>query len=123
MNRRKRTKKEFTPYNDYQDRPFGLKWGTAFAVDELTKSINDGKYDSLKNNEKLNQMSREEIDEVLQIAFTKSKRVSIQLNVYDLYNRIEDNIEGTFTGFADTDNLYIDDEAISWELIRNVKLI
>ncbi|HHD1627399.1 TPA: hypothetical protein ACN1MO_002787 [Enterococcus faecalis] len=28
----KKTKKEFTPYNDYVDRPFDLKWPTAFPL-------------------------------------------------------------------------------------------
>lgn|GEM_PF-3645442 len=31
----KKTKKEFTPYNDYVDRPFDLKWPTAFPLGEL----------------------------------------------------------------------------------------
>ena len=35
----KRTKKEFHEYNDYHDRPFGLKWGTDFAMEELMTSI------------------------------------------------------------------------------------
>ena len=40
---RKRTEKIFVDYNDYRDRPFGLKWGTAFAIDELNKVITDNK--------------------------------------------------------------------------------
>ena len=39
MKKRKRTEKVFVDYNDYKDRPFGLKWGTAFAIDELNKVI------------------------------------------------------------------------------------
>lgn len=35
----RRTKKEFLDYNEYRDRPFGLKWGTAFAMDELMSGI------------------------------------------------------------------------------------
>ena len=35
----KRTKKEFTPYNEYHDRPFELKWATAFALGELQEGI------------------------------------------------------------------------------------
>lgn len=30
----RRTKKEFKPYNDYVDRPFELKWPTAFPLGE-----------------------------------------------------------------------------------------
>ena len=29
----KRTKKTFTDYNQYKDRPFGLKWATAYAME------------------------------------------------------------------------------------------
>ncbi|WP_154081037.1 hypothetical protein [Enterococcus faecalis] len=28
----KKTKKEYTPYNDYVDRPFDLKWPSAFPL-------------------------------------------------------------------------------------------
>lgn len=35
----KRTKKEFQDYNDFHDRPFGLKWGTAYAMDGATRFL------------------------------------------------------------------------------------
>ena len=35
----RRTKKEFKPYNNYVDRPFELKWPTAFPLGELTEAI------------------------------------------------------------------------------------
>ena len=35
----KRTKKEFTEYNDYQDRGMAYKWDTAFALGELQEEI------------------------------------------------------------------------------------
>ena len=35
----KRTKKTFTDYNQYRDRPFGLKWATAYAMDDLMKGV------------------------------------------------------------------------------------
>ena len=35
----RRTKKEFKPYNDYVDRPFELKWPTAFPLGELQAAI------------------------------------------------------------------------------------
>ncbi len=37
----KKTKKEFTPYNDYVDRPFDLKWPTAFPLGELQAAIKE----------------------------------------------------------------------------------
>ncbi len=35
----KRTKKAFLNYNEYLDRPFGLKWGTAYAMDGVTRFL------------------------------------------------------------------------------------
>ena len=37
----KKTKKEFTPYNDYVDCPFDLKWPTAFPLGELQAAIKE----------------------------------------------------------------------------------
>lgn len=122
-NQRKRTKKYFEDYNDYHDRPFGLKWGTAFAIDELNKVITDNKNSDRKVIEALVEMSREEIDEVLQYAFLKTKKVSIQLNNKDFYGNLSKNIEGYFKGFADYECLYIDDISIEWDLVRNIRII
>lgn len=122
MSKHKTTKKEFIPYNDYVDRPFGLKWGTAFAIDELKNAIKESEDEFNKNNEVLPLMEREEIDEVLQFALLKSKILIIQLNVHDKYDNIIDIIEGKFQGFSDRQYLYIDNNPIEWELIRNVRL-
>lgn len=35
----KRTKKTFIDYNLYRDRPFGLKWGTAYAMEGVTRFL------------------------------------------------------------------------------------
>lgn len=118
---RKRTKKEFVEYNDYHDRPFGLKWGTAFALDELTQSIEKNKKIANKKVEALPQMARQEIDAVLQYAFLKSKKVSIQLNTRDDFGNLMDSIVGSFTGFADETYLTIDNHEIEWDMIRNIK--
>lgn len=121
--KRKRTEKVFVEYNDYHDRPFGLKWGTAFAIDELNKVITDNKELDRKNIDKLPQMSRNEIDDVLQLAFLKSKIVTIQLNSNNLDGKLEENITGYFKGFADSEFVYIEHTAIKWESIRNIQLI
>ncbi|QIK57597.1 hypothetical protein G7059_06950 [Erysipelothrix sp. HDW6A] len=115
-----RTKKEFTPYNDYQDRPFGLKWGTAFALPELTKSIKSLHDEAVKYVEELPQMDRNEIDEVLQQAFLKNKVVSIQHNERDELGRLQDSIVSKFTGYADETYLFIDSKMIEWGRVRNV---
>lgn len=119
---RKRTKKEFTPYNDYEDRPFGLKWGTAFAMKELTNAIDDVKHQHTYEIEELPQMSRKEIDEVLQHAFLKSKVIEIQTNEYDDQDRHLPSIVGKFTGMADETYMYLEDDRVSWVDIRNVKI-
>jgi len=42
----KRTKKEFTDYNDYHDRGMEYKWDTAFALSELQEEIRASKEES-----------------------------------------------------------------------------
>lgn len=123
MNKRRRTKKIFIPYNDYQDRPFGLKWGTAFAIDELNKVITDNKEKENKTIIELPQMSRDDMDKVLQEAFLKSKKVSIQLNMKDDFGNYFDSLVGKFEGYADSEFIYIESKSIAWHLIRNISLV
>ena len=118
---RKRTKKEFKDYNDYHDRPFGTKWGTAFAISELVQVIDKAKKSDLKVVKERKLMSRFEIDEVLQDAFLKSKTISIQLNERDKNGNLLDPIVGKFAGMADEEYLYIEEHAIEWENIRNIR--
>ena len=123
MKKRKRTEKVFVDYNDYKDRPFGLKWGTAFAIDELNKVITENKEADNKVVLELPQMIREDIDKVLQSAFLKSKSVSVQLNIKDELGHYQDNITGKFDGMADGEFVYINNVAIEWVLIRNIALV
>lgn len=123
MKKRKRTEKVFVDYNDYKDRPFGLKWGTAFAIDELNKVITENKEADNKVVLELPQMMREDIDKVLQSAFLKSKSVSVQLNIKDELGHYQDNITGKFDGMADGEFVYINNVAIEWVLIRNIALV
>lgn len=123
MKKRKRTEKVFVDYNDYKDRPFGLKWGTAFAIDELNKVITENKEADNKVVLELPQMMREDIDKVLQSAFLKSKSVSVQLNIKDELGHYQDNITGKFDGMADGEFVYINNVAIEWFLIRNIALV
>lgn len=119
----KRSDKKFTDYNDYQDRPFGLKWGTAFALDELVKVIDHNKEKANKDIQALPLMSRKEIDEILQYALLKTQAVSIQLNSRDKAGNLKDNIIGSFQGFSDEEYLYIERVAIRWESIRNIQIV
>lgn len=120
---RKRTKKVFVDYNDYHDRPFGLKWGTAFSLAELTKVITEGQEEALNQVKELPIMSRLEIDEVLQYAFLKSKPISIQLNIRDDNQNLLESIVGKFEGIADDECLYLGETEIAWESIRNIAIV
>jgi len=119
----RRTKKEFENYNDYQDRPFGLKWGTAFSLSELTQVIEKARHVALKEVVPLPVMTVEEIDEILQLAFKKNKKVSIQLHLTDDYGNLYESIEGRFEGKYDHERVYIEGIAIPWELIRNIEIV
>ncbi|PQF25920.1 hypothetical protein [Enterococcus mundtii] len=118
----RRTKKEFLDYNEYRDRPFGLKWGTAFAMDELVKGIDENAEAALKDLPPQSQMTREEIDQVLLQSFLYRQKVTIQLNTKDEFGRYLENIEGVFLGESDEDEVTINDIQIPWQEIRHIEL-
>lgn len=122
MTQRKRTKKVFVDYNDYRDRPFGLKWGPAFALDELMKVVRRNQREALKQVVELPIMSRSEMDQVLQKALLKSLMVSVQLSHRDEYEKLYDSLEGHFKGYADEMFLYVDEYEIPWDAIRNISI-
>ncbi|MDM8213441.1 hypothetical protein QUW13_06090 [Enterococcus hirae] len=117
---KKRSRKEFKDYNLYHDRPFGLKWGTAYAMDELVKGIRANEQEALKDNPPLPQMSRSAVDQVLAESFLYHREVAIQLNLKDRYGRLLDNLNGFFTGEAYEDYFVIDDQQIFWEEVRHI---
>lgn len=118
-----RTKKEFRDYNDYKDRPFGLKWGTAYAMDDLMKGVIANEEYALKDNYALPQLSREDIDIALSESFLQHKEVTVQLNLRDEFGRLEDCLSGFFLGEAYEDYFVLNDQAIKWEDARNVSII
>ena len=117
----RRTKKEFLDYNEYRDRPFGLKWGTAFAIDELMSGIKKNEAWAIKEIQPLTPMSREEIDAVLLESFLYHKKITLQRNTKDEFDRYLENIEGTFTGEAYDDYLVLEDTKIYWSDIRHIE--
>lgn len=119
----KRTKKEFQDYNDFHDRPFGLKWGTAYAMDDLMKGVRANEEYALKINAAKPQMTREEIDIVLSESFLKHKEVILQLNIVDEFGRLIDNQSGFFMGEAYQDYFVFQEQRIDWEDVRNVEII
>lgn len=119
----KRTKKEFQDYNDYHDRPFGLKWGTAYAMDDLMKGVRANEEYALKNNAARPQMTREEIDIVLSESFLKHKEVRLQLNIVDEFGRLIDELFGYFVGEAYQDYFVFENQKIDWQDVRSVEII
>ncbi|OTO09235.1 hypothetical protein A5882_003568 [Enterococcus sp. 4E1_DIV0656] len=119
----RRTKKEFSEYNQYHDRPFPLKWGTAYAMDELVKGIKENEKNATKSIKSFDQMTREEIDDVLSEAFLKNKKVSIQLNTRDNMGRLLESIEGGFYGEAYEDYFVCENRKFKWEDIRHIHIL
>lgn len=119
----KRTRKEFKPYNAYQDRPFGLKWGTAFAMEELTEGIKENHQAVMRVNQPYPQMDRQAIDAVLQQAFQKAQPVAIQLNARDQHGHFVNEMMGHFYGEVSTDYICIDQQWVSWQDIRHIRLV
>lgn len=118
----RRTKKEFLDYNEYRDRPFGLKWGTAFAMEELVTGIKKNEAWAVKEIRPLEQMSREEMDSVLLEAFLYHKKVSLQLNTKDEFGRYLESIEGFFTGEAYHDYFILEEQTVHWCDVRHVQI-
>ena len=119
---RERTDKVFEEYNDYQDRGM-VKWATAFSMEELTRSISAGKEEALKDIPVLAQMNTTDIDEVLAEALLKNRPVSIQLNEKDQLGRQTEAIVGHFRGSLTRNKIFINDQWISLESIRNIQLL
>ncbi len=117
----RRTKKEFLDYNEYRDRPFGLKWGTAFAMDELMRGIKQNEAWAVQEIQPLSQLSREEIDAVLLESFLYHKKITLQLNTKDQFGRYLENIEGIFFGEAYEDYFVLEGTKIYWTDIRHVE--
>ncbi|HAQ2240602.1 TPA: hypothetical protein IX512_000786 [Enterococcus faecium] len=118
----KRTKKIFRDYNVYRDRPFPLKWGTAFAMDDLMKGVRKNNQEALKINKLMPQMTRAEIDDVLAEAFLTSKEIELQLNLRDDIGRLIDKVSGKFLGEAYEDYFVLANQTIYWEDVRKVKI-
>lgn len=118
----KRTKKSFLDYNEYHDRPFGLKWGTAYAMDELVKGIKENEDWATKEIAALELMIRDEIDVILSESFLYHKPISIQLNTKDEFGRFLDPLEGQFLGEAYDDYFVLNDQQIFWPDVRHIEI-
>ena len=118
----KRTKKEFKDYNDFHDREFGLKWGTAYALDDLMKGVRANEAYALKTNDARPQMTRKQIDTVLSESFLSDKEIVVQLNLLDEFGRLLDELFGYFKGESYQDYFVFNDQVIYREDVRHVAI-
>lgn len=116
-----RIKKEFKDYNEFHDRPFSLKWGTAYALADLMKDVRANEEYALKSNTARQQMTRENIDAVLSDSFLRNKEVTVQLNLLDEFGRLLDDLSGYFKGEAYQDYFVFNGQVIYWEDVRHVE--
>ncbi len=103
----RRTKKEFKPYNDYVDRPFELKWPTAFPLGELQEAIKETNDYHSREIERLPQQAQAQIEHLLSRSIKQNKVLEIQLNSLDEYERVKPSIRGVFRGMAEFDVVLI----------------
>ncbi|EGO2601800.1 hypothetical protein [Enterococcus faecalis] len=118
----RRTKKEFKPYNDYVDRPFELKWQTAFPLGELTEAIKSTDEYHARNIERLPQQSQAQIEYLLDRSMKQNKVLEIQLNSLDEYERVKPHLFGVFRGMAEFDVVLLGDTEIDFYDIRHIKI-
>lgn len=119
----KRTRKEFHDYNAYRDRPFGLKWQTAYAMEELVKAIDDNHLAESHENIAKKQMSQEAISAILFEAYCAHKPVIIQRNQRDTWGRLIDDIDGYFQGEMDKEHIMIDGQLVAYDEIRHIAIL
>lgn len=117
----KKTKKNFTPYNDYIDRPFQLKWPTAFPLGELQAAIKKTNDYHSREIERLLQQSQAQIEHLLSRSIKQNKVLEIQLKSLDEYDRVKPHVFGIFRGMTEFDVVLIGDFKIDFYDIRHFK--
>lgn len=101
----------------YEDRK-KLKWVGFFLSEhtaDITRIDKELKYTCPAKPE----MAEEEINEFLQAAITKSKKLAIQLN-YTVDDKFMPDITGMLKGHDDL-GIYLDDTLVYYDEIRNVE--
>lgn len=118
----RRTKKEFKPYNDYVDRPFELKWPTAFPLGELQAAIKETNDYHSRDIERFPQQSQAQIEHLLSRSIKQNKVLEIQLNSLDEYERVNPSIRGVFRGITELDVVLISEQPIDFYDIRHIQI-
>lgn len=114
--------KTFKDYNAYHDRGM-MKWGTAYAMEELVSGIKKNQAEALKDLKLEPSMTRDEIDDVLQEAFLQVLPITVQLNTRDEMGRVKESLVGFFDGRSTSERWYFAGQWLLWEDVRNVRLV
>lgn len=104
---------------EYEDRGI-LKWQGFFLSDhteKIEKEINQNRYRNVARE----QMTSEEISEVINAAMLKSKSVRIQKEERDPEGYYPDDVVGIIAGFDEL-GLYIGEEKVNYDEIRHISM-
>ncbi|MGY3765381.1 hypothetical protein ACWOAH_02345 [Vagococcus vulneris] len=106
--------------NDYyKDR--GIVKYQGFFLSEHTTSIMNEESDRNLEIFGKEQMSEEQIMELIERAIMKQQRISVQLNLKDMTGNFMEDISGMVLGYEDG-TLYLDDAPIMISQIRHVEM-
>lgn len=119
----RRTSKEFINYNAYQDRPFGLKWGTAFAMDELVAAIQEEREAAEYQVEMPRAMSDQELNEALKEGYLTHSSLRVYRNVRDSWGRYEKPLEGYFYGESTLEVFWLSEQMVVFEEVRAIEVL
>lgn len=118
-----RTGKIFIDYNAYHDRPFGLKWGTAYAMEELVKAIAETHQEALEDPPIGPAMAEEEIDQVFTEAFQKGKWVKVYRKERDALGHLMEPVVGRVLGQDSVETIVVGEKSLPFAAIYRVELI
>ncbi|RLK63267.1 hypothetical protein D3H64_05640 [Atopobacter sp. AH10] len=116
-----KTGKSFIDYNVYHDRPFGVKWGTAYAMEELLSAIELNHQEAIAESSLEPAMSEEELDQLLTAAYLKGEGVVVYLLEKDELDHHKKVIIGEVRGKVSADQLMIGDQLVDFEDIYRVE--
>lgn len=106
--------------DEYHDR--GMKKWAGFYLSEHSSEQEIYAEKQLRMNIRKPQMETYEIGRILQEAKIKNRKIAIQLEAVDSEGNYYDDVVGFLKG-ADSMGIYIENEKIHYDEIRNVELV
>lgn len=106
--------------DEYRDRGI-KKWGGFFLSEHTTIQTS---YEEAKKKVNIQkpQMDQKEISEILVQSRIKNRQIAVQLEAVDIEGNYYDDVVGTLKGI-DSRGLYIGNQRIDFDEIRNVELV